>query len=70
MAEVIRGGRWAPGAGPPERAQSNLLVGPSQEDSRSLLGDDAEQIMALVLQKSSIGVAVFHEKEFELLWAQ
>lgn len=70
MAEVIRGGRWAPGAEPSGHEPSTSIRNHSRDGQESLQPVEARRIMAFVQQKSFIGVAVFLEEESELLWDQ
>lgn len=63
MATVVRGGRWAnDGEGGGSRA--------AVPDDASTTETAVKAVMALVLQRNQLGVAVYNEQESELLWSQ
>jgi hypothetical protein len=73
MATVVRGGRWADDtlgntAAP---AISGLTAAAAHETGDDVDADSASSsIMALVLQRSHLGIAIYNEAESELLWSQ
>lgn len=63
MATVIRGGRWA------DPATGQQL--PDDNESQPTADcENVKKILALVLQRSHIGIAVYHEEDSVLLWSQ
>lgn len=60
MATVVRGGRWA-GDGDGDAAR------PEDSSNAETAG---KTVMAVVLQRNQLGVAVYKEAESEILWSQ
>jgi 3-oxoacyl-ACP reductase-like protein len=72
MATVVRGGRWAssPARPPPPPVVPAAATAAAGGDDSDVEPGGSAAIIALVLQRTQIGVAVYKEAESELLWSQ
>lgn len=63
MATVVRGGRWASDGNSGDDAEA-------EPDHTTSVDTVAKAVLAVVLQRNHLGVAVYNEEESEILWAQ